>query len=167
MRAARPITSMLTHLFAGWALACAATAQASAPAEDPRVQQLSSQLRCLVCQNQTVADSQAPLAQDFRRQIGVLLAQGRNEQQVIDHMVERYGDYVLYKPPFRAGTWALWLGPFLLLGLGALALVRSLARQRRESQSAVLTPEQREHVRALLKPQADSPLADTPEGGAR
>jgi len=106
----------------------------SAPAQDPaldkRVAGLAHELRCLVCQNQTLADSNAPLAVDLRNQIREQLQGGASEQDVIDFMVARYGDFVLYRPPFKATTLALWIGPFVLLLAGALLLVRRIARRR-------------------------------------
>jgi cytochrome c-type biogenesis protein CcmH len=110
-------------------LAGAALAQ-SDPAMDKRVAALAVELRCLVCQNQTLADSNAPLAVDLRNQIREQFKQGASEQDVIDFMVARYGDFVLYKPPFKASTLALWLGPFVLLALGVWALLRQIARRR-------------------------------------
>src|SRR5919197_3933594 len=102
--------------------------------EDPllekRVHDLSSDLRCLVCQNQTLADSNAPLAVDLRNQIREQLKAGKSERDVRAFMVERYGDFVLYRPPFKALTAALWLGPFVLLILSAWILYRRVARRR-------------------------------------
>jgi cytochrome c-type biogenesis protein CcmH len=105
------------------------------PGNDEAVRRIALQLRCLVCQNQSVADSQSALALDFRRQIAALLAQGYNEQQVLDHLVERYGHAVRYQPPFMPATWALWLGPLVLLlaGLGALAWQVHRQRPKRRS----------------------------------
>ena len=97
---------------------------------DERVKNLAHELRCLVCQNQTIADSNAPLAVDLRNQIREQLAAGKSERDVIDFMVARYGDFVLYRPPFKAATLALWLGPFALLGLGAWIFWRRVARRR-------------------------------------
>jgi len=108
----------------------AVTALAQDPALDKRVAGLAHELRCLVCQNQTLADSNAPLAVDLRNQIREQLKGGASEREVIDFMVARYGDFVLYRPPFKASTLALWLGPFVLLALGALLLVRRLVRRR-------------------------------------
>ena len=110
-------------------LAGAVMAQ-SDPAMDKRVAALAVELRCLVCQNQTLADSNAPLAVDLRNQIREQLETGASEQDVIDYMVARYGDFVRYKPPFKASTLALWLGPFVLLALGVWALLRQIARRR-------------------------------------
>jgi cytochrome c-type biogenesis protein CcmH len=103
-------------------------------AEDPvlekRVAALADELRCLVCQNQTLADSNAPLAVDLRNQIREQLAKGASEREVVDFMVTRYGDFVLYRPPFKASTIALWVGPFVLLILGIGVLVRRIAKRR-------------------------------------
>jgi cytochrome c-type biogenesis protein CcmH len=108
----------------------AVSASAQDPALDKRVAGLAHELRCLVCQNQTLADSNAALAVDLRNQIREQLKGGASEREVIDFMVARYGDFVLYRPPFKASTLALWLGPFVLLALGALLLVRRLVRRR-------------------------------------
>jgi cytochrome c-type biogenesis protein CcmH len=96
---------------------------------EKRVTTLAHELRCLVCQNQTLADSNAELAVDLRNQIREQLKQGKSERDVLDFMVARYGDFVLYRPPFKASTAALWFGPFILLALGAWLYFRRL-RQR-------------------------------------
>ena len=105
----------------------------SAAAEDPdldkRVTGLAHELRCLVCQNQTLADSNAPLAVDLRREIRSQLAAGASDQDVIDFMVARYGDFVLYRPPLKATTVFLWVGPFLFLVLGIVVLYRRIAKR--------------------------------------
>ena len=105
-------------------------AWAQDPALEKRVTGLAHELRCLVCQNQTLADSNAPLAVDLRNQIREQLAQGASEREVVDFMVARYGDFVLYRPPLKASTLALWIGPFVLLLAGALLLWRRIARRR-------------------------------------
>jgi cytochrome c-type biogenesis protein CcmH len=97
---------------------------------DRRVTSLAHELRCLVCQNQTIADSNAPLAVDLRNQIREQLAAGKSDGDVIDFMVQRYGDFVLYRPPFKATTILLWAGPFLFLVLGVFFLFRFLRRRR-------------------------------------
>jgi cytochrome c-type biogenesis protein CcmH len=112
------------------ALASAQLFAADDPALDKRVRTLAHELRCLVCQNQTLADSNAPLAIDLRNQIREQLGAGKSERDVIDFMVARYGDFVLYRPPFKASTAALWLGPFVLLALGAWILLRRVRRRR-------------------------------------
>lgn len=134
------------------ALSSAQAAEAPSVAADPvleqRVLTLSEQLRCLVCQNQTIAESHAELAVDLRNQVREQLGQGRNEQQVIDYMVARYGDFVMYRPPFKPMTWLLWWGPALLLaaGLGALAL----QLRRRTADDHELPPAELARAAALL-----------------
>ena len=110
-------------------LGCA-TLSAQDPNLEKRVAALAEELRCLVCQNQTLADSNAPLAVDLRNQIREQLAKGASERDVRDFMVARYGDFVLYKPPLKASTVALWFGPFLLLLAGAFLLYRRITRRR-------------------------------------
>jgi cytochrome c-type biogenesis protein CcmH len=97
---------------------------------DKRTAALADELRCLVCQNQTLADSNAPLAVDLRNQIREQLAKGASEGEVREFMVARYGDFVLYKPPLKASTVALWVGPFVFLALGLFILLRRLAARR-------------------------------------
>jgi cytochrome c-type biogenesis protein CcmH len=120
--------------------------------EDPglerRVTSLAHELRCLVCQNQTLADSNAPLAQDLRNQIREQLKAGRSERDVIDFMVARYGDFVLYRPPFKATTVVLWTGPFVLLALSAWLLVR---RVRKRAPPPELTEAERRRAAQLLE----------------
>jgi cytochrome c-type biogenesis protein CcmH len=111
-------------------IAGAACAIAEDPDMEKRASALANELRCLVCQNQTLADSNAPLAVDLRNQIREQLAAGKSEDEVRDFMVARYGDFVLYRPPLKASTIALWAGPFVLLFAGIWALVRLLRRPR-------------------------------------
>jgi cytochrome c-type biogenesis protein CcmH len=96
---------------------------------EKRVTGLAHELRCLVCQNQTIADSNAPLAVDLRNQIREQLAAGKSESDVIDFMVARYGDFVLYRPPLKASTVLLWAGPFLFLLFGIWFLIRRVRKQ--------------------------------------
>lgn len=105
----------------GLARAGEAQPMAADPALEARVMTLAGELRCVVCQNETLAASQAELARDLRAQIRTQLREGRSDAQVRDFMVARYGQFVLYKPPLQASTWLLWLGPFALLALAALA----------------------------------------------
>ena len=120
---------MAARLVLVFLLVCG-SAHAQDSSLDRRVMRLSHELRCLVCQNETLADSQAPLAADLRNQIREQLAAGKSEQDVVDFLVARYGDFVLYNPPFKASTLLLWTGPFLFLALGAFLLVRLLRRRR-------------------------------------
>ena len=102
--------------------AITATAQALTDIEfDGRLKRLESELRCLVCQNQTLADSNAPLAEDLRREVRALATSGKSDDEIRQYLVARYGDFVLYKPPLQRNTWVLWIGPFgLLLGGGII-----------------------------------------------
>jgi cytochrome c-type biogenesis protein CcmH len=106
-----------------------ACAMAQDPALERRVTDLAHELRCLVCQNQTLADSSAPLAVDLRNQIREQLAAGKSERDVVDFMVARYGDFVLYRPPLKASTVLLWVGPFAFLVIGFFVLARFLRRR--------------------------------------
>ncbi len=100
------------------------------PVADARAVKLTEKLRCLVCQNQTIADSNAELAQDLRRQVHEQIAAGKTDDEIVDYMVARYGDFVLYQPPLKATTVLLWAGPALLLLIGFVGLVR-IVRARR------------------------------------
>jgi cytochrome c-type biogenesis protein CcmH len=113
-------------LLAGAAFAAGADDGA---ALEKRVDHVAQQLRCLVCQNQSIADSHAQLALDLKKEARTQLSQGRSEQEVIDFMVQRYGDFVLYRPPFNAATLLLWIGPFALLAAGLAALLVNLRRR--------------------------------------
>ena len=118
---------------------------------EKRVTTLAQDLRCLVCQNQTIADSNAPLAIDLKNQIREKIGQGMSNDQIVDYMVQRYGDFVLYRPPVKATTIALWFGPAAILLLGLVVLFRYLARRRREQPADVsLTDAESERARALL-----------------
>ncbi|MES1162110.1 MAG: cytochrome c-type biogenesis protein, partial [Rhizobacter sp.] len=111
----------------------AAAKDAAPAADDPvleaRVLRVAAELRCLVCQNQTIADSHADLAQDLRRQVREMIQRGDSDAQIIDYMTARYGDFVLYRPPLRASTALLWFGPGLLLVGGLIGLVIVLRRR--------------------------------------
>ena len=135
----------------GPAHAGAAEPAAAESALDKRVTALSQDLRCLVCQNQTIADSQAPLAIDLKNQIREKIAQGLSNDQIIDYIVQRYGDFVLYRPPVKAVTLALWFGPAALLVLGLIVLFRHLARRRsQQGADAPLTDAEHKRAQALL-----------------
>jgi cytochrome c-type biogenesis protein CcmH len=114
---------------------------------EERVTALSNELRCLVCQNQTLADSNAPLAVDLRNTIREQLAKGASEREVVDFMTARYGDFVLYRPPLKASTLLLWAGPFLLLAFGVFLLVK---RVRKRPEEPALAEEDRAKAARLL-----------------
>jgi cytochrome c-type biogenesis protein CcmH/NrfF len=138
------------QLGAGWAADAPTTA--TDPALEARVNRLSAELRCLVCQNQSLADSHADLAIDLKNQVREQLQAGRSEQDVIRYMTERYGDFVLYRPPVKATTVLLWAGPLVLLLLGGVALWRSLGRSNRLEGPQPLSPADAQRVQALLEP---------------
>jgi len=133
-------------------LAFAQTAQPTTadPLSNKRAVALSEELRCLVCQNQSIADSNAELAVDLRRQIHEQIAQGRSDQQIVDYMVERYGDFVLYRPPLKATTLVLWMGPPLLFVIGLWLLLLYLRQRRSRVEVQPLSSEDRARAAALL-----------------
>ena len=129
---------------------------AADPALEARVNALSAELRCLVCQNQTIADSHADLAVDLKNQVREQLKAGRSEQQVIEYMTQRYGDFVLYRPPFKATTALLWGGPALLLVVGVVVFWRSLRRTQEESAAEpAISSADAQRAEQLLAPAAD------------
>ena len=99
------------------------------PALESRARNLSRELRCMVCQNQSIDDSDAPLAKDLRILVRERLQAGDSDRQVIDYLTDRYGDFVLYRPPLKASTVALWAGPFLILLFGAWLLLRRIRKR--------------------------------------
>ena len=113
--------------------------------DDPVLQQryenINRELRCLVCQNQTIADSNATLAQDLRREVRDMIAAGQTDAQIREFMIERYGDFVLYRPRMTAGNFLLWAAPVLLLVIGAIVLVRVVRRRAQETDLAADGPE--------------------------
>jgi cytochrome c-type biogenesis protein CcmH len=121
----------------------------SDPVAATRAVQLANELRCLVCQNQSIAESNAELAVDLRRQIREQIAAGRTDDEIVAYMVNRYGDFVLYQPPFKLTTLLLWGGPALLLGAGFVVLLRNVGRRRLVAE-APLTAEERERAARLL-----------------
>jgi cytochrome c-type biogenesis protein CcmH len=125
------------------------------PVSAARAVNLAEKLRCLVCQNQSIADSNAELANDLRRQIREQIAAGRSDDQIVAYMVNRYGDFVLYQPPFKVTTALLWAGPALLLIGGFLILVRNV--RRRPGGPATLTSEERERAARLLGEKGSAP----------
>jgi cytochrome c-type biogenesis protein CcmH len=141
------------------ALACTlALAKEAAPlAEDPVVEQrliaISEEMRCLVCQNESLAGSRAELAQDLRRELRELIRAGKTDAEIKEFMVSRYGDFVLYRPPVKPTTWLLWAGPFVLMIGGVIALLVYLRRrgQAVAGGDAALSDDDRKRVQALLQ----------------
>ena len=139
-RIARLIVVLAVALSPILLLAAEALPTESDPVAAARAVALSEKLRCLVCQNQTIADSNADLAQDLRRQVREMLARGDDDAKIIQYMTDRYGDFVLYRPPMKATTMLLWFGPALMvvLGLAALAVVM---RRRARAGAAQFEPD--------------------------
>ncbi len=136
----------------GVAKAAIDTYQFADDAERERYRELTKELRCPKCQNQDIADSNAPIAADLRREIFRMLGEGKSNQQIVDFMVDRYGDFVRYKPALTARTWLLWFGPALLLagGFGVLVVIVRKRRAPVAGGSADLSPEERERLAKLL-----------------
>lgn len=145
------MSRLLLLVLLAWA-GCAVAQQARPLADDPaleaKVMHIAEQLRCLVCQNETIAASQADLAVDLRQQIRLKLQQGQSREQIVDFMVQRYGDFVLYKPPLKGSTWLLWGGPFVLLAIALIALGANIRRRRKLPEP--LQADESERARRLL-----------------
>ncbi|TKB89848.1 MAG: cytochrome c-type biogenesis protein CcmH [Nitrospira sp.] len=120
------------------------------PVAEARLKHLAVELRCLVCQNQTLADSSAPLAEDLRREVREMIAKNMSDPEIIEFLVSRYGDFVLYRPPLKATTTLLWVGPFVLMAIGVTALVMTLRRRSRTVAEASVTDEEHRRVEQLL-----------------
>lgn len=131
---------------------------ASATTVDPekRMSNIAQELRCLVCQNESIAASRAELAVDLRQQIRELIQAGRTDDEIRTYMVERYGDFVLYRPPMNATTVLLWFGPMLLFLLGLTILIMALRRREARLVNTPLSAEDRKRARALLAQSADT-----------
>jgi cytochrome c-type biogenesis protein CcmH len=145
-------------LVAAWLLAFAGVAWGQAaevtnanPETERRLKHLAEELRCLVCQNQTIADSNAALAVDLRNQIRGQIAAGRDDTQIRDYMVARYGDFVLYRPPFKATTALLWLGPVLLLAFGAVIYLITIRRRKALPDAPAPSAKRRAELEKLLE----------------
>ena len=145
----RILAAMLLALASTGTLGQASEVAHPDAATERRLKELAEELRCLVCQNQTIADSNAPLALDLRNQIRTQISQGRSDDQIRAYMVERYGDFVLYKPPFKASTAILWLAPLLLLGAGIAVFWRVVTRRRAAEPAP--QPGRRSEIEALLE----------------
>jgi len=119
------------------------------PAEEQHFKDVIGQLRCLVCQNETLADSDADLAHDLRAEVYEMMKSGKSDKEVIDFLVNRYGDFVLYNPPVKPSTYLIWYGPFVLLAIAVLLLIRAVGRQR-QVQEPEISAEERKRLERLL-----------------
>lgn len=140
----------------GLLLAAPIQAREAAPlAEDPAVEarlvEISQELRCLVCQNESLASSRAELADDLRREVRDLIRDEKSDEEIKAFLVSRYGDFVLYRPEVKPLTWVLWFGPFLLLLLGVWALARYVKQRREQVKPTALSDEQRQRAQDLLR----------------
>jgi len=160
VKALLSLLALLAVLIAGAARADepvpAAAPAAADPALEARVKAIGDELRCLVCQNQTISDSHAGLAADLKNQIREQLQAGRSEREILDFMVQRYGDFVLYRPPLKTTTVLLWAGPFVLLSLGLATVVVVVRRRRRADSEPHLTEAQRLDAARLLQDEPET-----------
>ena len=120
------------------------------PVTEQRLISISEEMRCLVCQNESLAGSRSDLANDLRREIRILISEGKSDDQIRSFMVERYGDFVLYRPPVKPVTWLLWIGPFVILGIGIAGLLMYLRRRNSSVPNVVLTDADNQKIDALL-----------------
>src|SRR5882724_6005212 len=153
LRRAYLLLSLLLLFFSAPALnAKEAQSTADDPVIEARLRKLSQELRCLVCQNETLADSRADLAEDLRREIREQMKAGKTDQEIIAFLTQRYGDFVLYRPPVKPTTYLLWFGPFVLL-LAGLAILFRYVKQRRDSiNDQPLTKDEHARAAKLLRP---------------
>jgi cytochrome c-type biogenesis protein CcmH len=154
----RALLAALLFAFASLAFAQAEEVAKPDPAVEARLKDLAEELRCLVCQNQTIADSSAPLALDLRNQIRTQIAAGRSDAEIRTYMVDRYGDFVLYRPPFKATTALLWIGPFALVAVGVVVLVLLVRRKRVAPQAppgSAAPPQKQREIEKLLSGESE------------
>ena len=147
---------VLFTIILAWSIPFFTVAQSNNPANDDpeldeRVRVLAQQLRCLVCQNETLADSQAMLANDLKLQIREQMKAGKSDQEILAYLTARYGDFVLYRPPVKRTTYLLWFGPFILLGAGLFFLFRYIKTRREQIQEEPLSAHDHQRVRELLQ----------------
>lgn len=145
------IALLLAVSFAHPLLAKDAVPVAEDPVVEQRLNHIAEELRCLVCQNESLAGSQADLAKDLRREVRNLIKEGNSDQQVKDFLVSRYGDFVLYRPQVKPTTYLLWAGPFVLLLAGLFLLINYLRRRSQQVVETPLSEEERQRAESLLK----------------
>ncbi|MCX7163325.1 MAG: cytochrome c-type biogenesis protein CcmH [Rhodocyclales bacterium] len=146
----RTLLLCCTLMFAGAAMAKEAAPMAADVEVEKRMVAISEELRCLVCKNESLSGSHAELALDLRREIRRMIGEGKTDQEILDFMVARYGDFVRFRPPVKPTTWLLWGGPFLLMAGGVAALIAFLRRRAREDAAPALSEEERRRAAALL-----------------
>lgn len=142
---------VLMLLASGMVLAREAAPMAEDEVVEKRMVAISDEMRCLVCQNESLSGSRADLAQDLRREIRTMIKAGKTDQEIKEFMVSRYGDFVLYRPPMKATTYLLWFGPFLLLAIGVAALILYLRRRGAHIDEGDLSAAEKKRAEDLLK----------------
>jgi cytochrome c-type biogenesis protein CcmH len=151
----RKFSIMLSVVYLALFMGIASADEATPLAEDPVVEQrlisISEEMRCLVCQNESLSGSRSELAQDLRREIRDLIKQGKTDAEIRTFMVDRYGDFVLYRPPVKPITWLLWIGPFVLMLAGMIALLMYLRRRNTQVTTATLSDDENKRIDALLR----------------
>ena len=138
-------------LFIHIAHADEATPLATDPALEQRLISISEEMRCLVCQNESLSGSRSELAQDLRREIRDLIKQGKTDAEIRTFMVDRYGDFILYRPPVKPTTWLLWIGPFVLMFAGIVALLMYLRRRNTQVITTSLSDDENKRIDTLLR----------------
>jgi len=161
----KAIVVVVVALLTATAAAKEALPEASDPALEARMTRITAELRCLVCQNQTIADSNAGLAVDLRRETREMLRQGKSDAEIIAYMTARYGDFVLYRPPLKSTTALLWFGPAAMLALGATVLVLVLRRRTKLAADA-FEPDADDDGNAAVAPDAVQAAAETAAAAA-
>ena len=151
----KAILTFLLALVIAASVNVAAAKDAVPLADDPVTEQrliaISEEMRCLVCQNDSLAGSRSDLANDLRVEIRILIKEGKTDEQIRNFMVERYGDFVLYRPPVKPITWLLWIGPFIILLAGIIGLMVYLRRRNQNMPSATLSEADNRRIDALLQ----------------
>lgn len=142
---------VLSLLLVGNTQARVAVYEFETPEQEADYNDLIQEMRCLVCQNQNIADSNAELAQDMKRKTHEMVVQGKSKKEITDYMTERYGDFVMYRPPMTGATLMLWVGPFIILFIGLFVLLRIIRSKRTAEQSSTLSDEERARAEKLLK----------------
>lgn len=143
------ILIILLALSFGLVAAPIETFKFDSPEKEKVFHKLSDELRCLVCQNQNIAESNAELAKDLRLEIYTMLTQGKTEDEIVDFMVQRYGDYVLYRPPFNPMTWLLWFGPLIVFVFGLIFAVRFIKSQSAAGRDVAMSETDIERIKNL------------------
>lgn len=168
MRVKLPLILLLLNLLAiltsAGVWAKEAQPLAANPEQEKRVNEITKELRCLVCQNQTIADSHADLAIDLKNQVREMVGSGKTQDQIVDYMVQRYGDFVRYRPALKPTTYLLWGGPFILLIVGAALLISNLRKRKQEITDAPLSTDESERLNSLLSGDASAAAGKNSEG---